>query len=122
MITVLLVIHLLVTIALVGIVLVQRSEGGALGIGGGGGGGGVMSGRAAGNVLTRTTWILATAFFVLSIVMAVLSNAGSSRKSILDDPALATPPVSAPAQSGTQAPAPAPVEPAQPAVPAPPAR
>lgn len=120
MITVLLVIHLLVTMALVGIVLVQRSEGGVLGIGGGGGGGGVMSGRAAGNVLTRATWILAAAFFVLSIALAVLSNSSAPRKSIFDDPALAIPPAGQ-VQPG-QAPAAAPAAPAQPAVPAPPAR
>jgi preprotein translocase subunit SecG len=54
--TVLIVIHLMVVLALIGLVLLQRSEGGALGIGGSGG---VMSGRGAGNVLTRTTGVLA---------------------------------------------------------------
>ncbi len=59
---VLLVAHIIVAAILVILVLLQRSEGGALGIGGGGPGG-LMSGRAAGNVLTKSTGILATAFF-----------------------------------------------------------
>src|ERR1700761_9312865 len=61
MLNVLIVIHLLLALAMVGVILLQRSEGGALGIGGGGG---VMSGRAAGNLLTRATGILATGFFI----------------------------------------------------------
>lgn len=83
MITVVLVIHLLIAIALVGVILLQRSEGGALGIGGGGGGG-LMSGRAAGNVLTRTTAILAAAFFVTSLALAILAD-NRSGTSILDN-------------------------------------
>ncbi|WP_019643685.1 preprotein translocase subunit SecG [Novispirillum itersonii] len=88
MITVVLVIHLLIALALVGVILLQRSEGGALGIGGGGGGG-LVSGRAAGNILTRTTAILATAFFITSLVLAILANnSGSGAKSsIVDVPA-----------------------------------
>jgi preprotein translocase subunit SecG len=62
--TVLIVIHLMIVLALVGIVLVQRSEGGGLGIGGGSG---FMSARGAANALTRTTGILAAAFFVTSL-------------------------------------------------------
>ncbi|MBT3307839.1 MAG: preprotein translocase subunit SecG, partial [Alphaproteobacteria bacterium] len=69
--TVILVIHLLLAIGLVGIILIQRSEGGGLGIGGGGGGGGggmggFMTGRAAADLLTRTTAIIAAAFMVTS--------------------------------------------------------
>lgn len=71
---IILVIHLLLALALVGVILLQRSEGGALGIGGGGGGGGLMSSRSAGNLLTRTTGILATAFFITSLALAVLAN------------------------------------------------
>lgn len=76
--TVLLVIHLMVATALVGLVLLQRSEGGALGIGGGGGaGGGFMSGRGAANLLTRVTAVLAAAFFVTSILLTLIATQGS---------------------------------------------
>src|ERR1700758_1755660 len=61
MLQVLIVIHLLLALAMVGVILLQRSEGGALGIGGGGGG--FMTGRRAGNALTQTTTILAARFF-----------------------------------------------------------
>ncbi|ABC22688.1 preprotein translocase subunit SecG [Rhodospirillum rubrum] len=73
MITVILVIHLLIAIAMVTLILLQRSEGGALGIGGGGG---FMTGRQAGNVLTRTTGILAAAFMTTSMLLALLANKG----------------------------------------------
>lgn len=77
--TVLLVIHLMVATALVGLVLLQRSEGGALGIGGGGGaGGGFMSGRGAANLLTRVTGVLAAAFFVTSILLTLIAQQGST--------------------------------------------
>ncbi|MTI08666.1 preprotein translocase subunit SecG [Curvivirga aplysinae] len=82
--TVLLVIHLLIAIALVAVVLVQRSEGGALGIGGGGAGGGMMSARGAANLLTRTTAILAAAFFISSIGLAILANQTREPSSVLD--------------------------------------
>ncbi|MGE3832023.1 MAG: preprotein translocase subunit SecG, partial [Parvibaculaceae bacterium] len=62
--TVLLVLHLLIALALIGVVLMQRSEGGALGIGGGGGAGSLFSARGVGNTLTRTTAILAIIFFL----------------------------------------------------------
>jgi preprotein translocase subunit SecG len=86
--TVLLVIHILVTLILIGVVLIQRSEGGALGIGGGGGGG-VMSSRGAANLLTRTTAVLAAVFMLTSISLAFVSGVGSETKSksILDTPA-----------------------------------
>ncbi len=82
-----LVIHLLVAIALVGVVLLQRSEGGGLGIGGGGGGGmgGLMGSRTTANLLTRATGVLAAAFFTTSITLAVLSGTGSAPRSILDE-------------------------------------
>jgi preprotein translocase subunit SecG len=83
--TVILVIHLLIAVGLVGVILIQRSEGGALGMGGGGGGGaGFMSGRAAADLLTRTTAILATGFFVTSMVLAILASNKGESKSILD--------------------------------------
>lgn len=79
--TVLLVIHLMVVAALVGVVLLQRSEGGALGIGGGGG---FMTSRGTANVLTRTTAILAAVFFATSIGLSLLPRFTGSHGSILD--------------------------------------
>ncbi|MGV1794947.1 preprotein translocase subunit SecG [Rhizobium sp. A37_96] len=69
--TVLLVIYLMVVVALIGVVLIQRSEGGGLGIGGGSG---FMSARGTANALTRTTAILAALFFILALGMNVLSR------------------------------------------------
>ena len=80
---IILVIHLMLAVALVGVILLQRSEGGALGIGGGSGGG-LMTGRAAGNLLTRTTAILATSFFVTSLALALLANSRSGGGSPFD--------------------------------------
>jgi preprotein translocase subunit SecG len=74
MITVLLLIHLFVTIALIGVVLIQRSEGGGLGIGTAQGMGSFMTGRGTANLLTRTTAILAVIFFALSLTLAVLNR------------------------------------------------
>ena len=103
--TVLLIIHLFVTLALIGVVLIQRSEGGGLGIGSSQGMGSFMSGRGTANLLTRTTAILATIFMVLSLALALMSRGTSVGTSILDTP----PPASAPARSGptTTPPAPA---------------
>ena len=81
--TVIIVIHLMVVLALVGVVLLQRSEGGALGIGGGGGGG-LMSARGAANALTRATAILAAAFFATSIALGVLAKINAGPSDILD--------------------------------------
>lgn len=69
--TVLIVVHLMVVTALVAVVLLQRSEGGALGIGGGGG---FMTGRGQANVLTRATAILATVFFLTSLALSILAS------------------------------------------------
>lgn len=82
--TVLIVIHLMIVVALVGVVLLQRSEGGALGIGGGGGSGGLMSARGAADALTRTTGILAAAFFVTSIGLGILARYEAQPTDILD--------------------------------------
>jgi preprotein translocase subunit SecG len=102
--SVLLVIHLLVVIALIVVVLLQRSEGGGLGMGGGQGGG-LVSVRGTANLLTRTTAFLAAAFFLTSIVLAIMSTNRTEPGSILDTtPAAPT----APAE---------PVQPAQPGVP-----
>ena len=65
--TVLLIVHLLVTLALIGVVLIQRSEGGGLGIGSSQGMGAFMSGRGTANLLTRTTGVLAALFMLLSL-------------------------------------------------------
>jgi preprotein translocase subunit SecG len=72
--TVLIVIHLMIVLALVGVVLIQRSEGGGLGIGGGSG---FMSARGTANALTRTTAILATLFFITSLGIGILATATS---------------------------------------------
>ncbi len=68
-----LVVHLLIASALVAVILLQRSEGGALGIGGGGGGG-MLSSRGAANALTRTTSILAIGFFCTSVLLTLLAQ------------------------------------------------
>ncbi len=85
--TVLLIIHLFVTLALIGVVLIQRSEGGGLGIGTSQGMGSFMSGRGTANLLTRTTAILAALFLGLSMALAMLNRGTSGNgRSILDTP------------------------------------
>jgi preprotein translocase subunit SecG len=97
--SVLLIIHLFVTLALIAVVLVQRSEGGGLGIGSSQGMGSFMGGRGTANLLTRTTAILATIFMGLSLTLALINRGGGSiSHSILDTPA----------QSSTPAPTPPP--------------
>ena len=145
--TVLIVVHLMVVLALVGVVLMQRSEGGGLGIGGGSG---FMTARGAANALTRATAILAAAFFATSLILSIIARygekpidildrlpttqqGGSQGKGVLDQlPGTLTPPAPAegtapaqPARSGTAVPAPAETappageaaQPAQPQVP-----
>ncbi len=80
--TVLIVIHLLVVVALIITVLLQRSEGGALGAGGGTGG--FMTGRGQANALTRATAILATIFFATSLLLTIIAGWNNKPKSILD--------------------------------------
>lgn len=77
---VVLVIHLLLALALIGVVLLQRSEGGGLL----GGGGGAITGRAATTPLGKVTWLLAIAFIVTSITLTILAASGSSTSSVLD--------------------------------------
>lgn len=79
--TVLIVVHLMIVLALVGVVLIQRSEGGGLGIGGGSG---FMSARGTANALTRTTAILAVLFFVTSLSLGLLARYQSRPTDILD--------------------------------------
>ena len=83
MIILLFVIHVLIALALIGVVLLQKSEGGALGMGGGGMSG-FMTGRSTANLLTRTTAILAALFFATSILLVVLSNCDRAPRSIID--------------------------------------
>jgi preprotein translocase subunit SecG len=106
MITVVLVVHLLLAVSLIGSVLLQKSEGGALGMGGGGMSG-FMTGRSTANLLTRTTAILAALFFVTSIGLAILAANQRAPHSIVDMPAPAAPAPAAPAPAAN-APAPAP--------------
>jgi preprotein translocase subunit SecG len=82
--TVLIVIHLLVVIALVAVVLLQRSEGGALGIGGGGG---FMTGRGQANALSRATAILGALFFATSLIMSIIAGWSRAPRSIIDNAA-----------------------------------
>ena len=105
--TFLLVVHTLIAIALVAVILLQRSEGGALGIGGSGGG--LMSARGAANLLTRSTTVLAALFIGSSILLAVLAAGTNKVKPV--DTSLA-PITSAPAPT----PVPAPVVPGVPVV------
>lgn len=111
--TILLVAMILISVALAGVILIQRSEGGALGMGGGPSG--FMTARGAGNLLTVTTWWLAGAFFACAIGLTILGNVERSNRSIVDADAvgeLAAPPTGQPA-----APAVDPTAPAQPAAP-----
>ena len=114
MIILLLVVHILVAISLVGVILLQKSEGGALGMGGGGMSG-FMTGRSTANLLTRTTAILALLFMLTSLSLVWFSNRGHAPRSIIDQgapPAPAAPvaPVAPPPQTS-------PAEPSQPSPP-----
>jgi preprotein translocase subunit SecG len=94
--SVLIVIHILIVVALIAVVLLQRSEGGALGAGGGTGS--FMTGRGQANALSRATAILGALFFATSLLMSVLSSWSRAPHSILEK--------SAPAPAGQTAPAP----------------
>lgn len=107
---VVLIIHLLLALALIGAVLLQRSEGGGLGMGGGGGGGGRVAGRSAGTAMGKLTWILAGAFICTSMVLTVIAASNSTGSSVLDRlidaPAPVEKPVKEPAAIDPTAPAP----------------
>lgn len=96
---VVLTIHLILALLLIGVVLLQRSEGGGLGIGGGGG---TMSARGAATALTKLTWIFAAAFIVTSITLTILSTRGGNSGSVVDAtaPAAEAPATEAPATTG----------------------
>jgi preprotein translocase subunit SecG len=97
--TIVLIIHLLIALALVGVILLQRSEGGALGMGGGGFGG-LMTGRSSANLLTRTTAFLAAGVIATSLLLALIATHRSAPSSILDQPAT---PAAAPEAPATPA-------------------
>lgn len=102
--TVVLVIHLIIAVSLVGVVLLQKSEGGALGIGGGGGGGGgFLTGRGTANLLTRMTAGLAGLFFLTSITLTILAGHDRPTGSVFGTPPAGG--ATAPATSGSDAPA-----------------
>lgn len=83
---VILVIHLFLALAIIGLVLLQRSEGGGLGIGGGGGGlGGLASPKGTANALTKATAFCAAAFFCTSLVLGVLASQASRERLSLAD-------------------------------------
>src|ERR1700760_2984088 len=114
MLILLLAVHILVAISLVGVVLLQKSEGGALGMGGGGMSG-FMTGRSTSNLLTRATAILAAAFMTTSVLLVVLHNRERAPRSILERGAPAPPTI--PAAPPPPAPPPAPAEPTPPSAP-----
>lgn len=91
--TVIIVIHLMVVLAMIGLVLLQKSEGGGLGMGGGGG---FMTSRGSTNVLTRATGICAAVFFATSLVLSILAGYDRKPSSILNSGT----PASAPAPAG----------------------
>jgi preprotein translocase subunit SecG len=94
--TVIILIHLMVVLAMIGIVLLQKSEGGGLGIGGGGG---FLTSRGTSNVLTKTTAGLAAVFFATSLILSLLAGIERKPRSIINTGAPA-----APTAPGTPAP------------------
>ena len=79
---VLLAINIVVCLGLIGVVLLQRSEGGALGMGGGSSS--FMTARGAGDLLTRITWILFSVFLLISLVLTILTGRANSGGSVVD--------------------------------------
>jgi preprotein translocase subunit SecG len=102
--TLILTIHILIALALIGAVLLQRSEGGGLGIGGGGGsGGGFMTARGTANMMTRVTAILAACFFGTSLILAIMAGSQRDSVSIVDEVINETPvPASGPVVPTTE--------------------
>lgn len=95
--TVLLIVQLIISIILTGLILIQRSEGGALGIGGGGGGG-FMSGRSATTSIARMTGILGAIFIVNCLALSIVFNMENQNTSLIDD-TNAVAPLTAPVDS-----------------------
>lgn len=96
---IILTVHLLLALALIISVLLQRSEGGGLGIGGGGGG--TMSGRPPASPMAKFTWMLAIAFIVTSLTLTYFATQSSTGASVIDrlsdDEGALTPPAATPA-------------------------
>lgn len=108
--TILLVVMFIISVALTGVILLQRSEGGALGMGSGNSG--FMTARGAGNLLTRSTAILGAAFFVCAIALTIAGNMERGSRSVIDADAVGSIAIDAPAQAqGEQPAAPAPAQP-----------
>ncbi len=80
---VILIVHLVIAVFLIAVVLLQRSEGGALGIGGGGGGG-LVSSRGATSALAKVTWALAAAFIATSLTLTVIAATSSGGRSVIE--------------------------------------
>jgi preprotein translocase subunit SecG len=99
---VILIIHLILALLLIGVVLLQRSEGGGLGMGGGSGG--TMSARGAATAMTKLTWIFASAFIVTSITLTIMATSGNDSGSVVDtattDAPAEAPATDAPATGG----------------------
>jgi preprotein translocase subunit SecG len=99
--TVIILVHLMLVLAMVGLVLLQKSEGGGLGMGGGTGG--FLSSRGTANVLTRATAILAGLFFLTSLFLSILAGLDRKPRSILEgsgSPAAPVSPAAPPAGTG----------------------
>lgn len=116
--TILLVVMILISVALAAVILLQRSEGGALGMGGGPSG--FMTARGAGNLLTVTTWWLAAAFLACAIGLTIVGNVSRSSQSIVNRDAVGA--LAEPVEGASTAPAtdpaatPAPAQPAGPSL------
>src|ERR1700704_1402021 len=93
------VVHLMIVLSMIGVVLLQKSEGGGLGMGGGGG---FMTSRGSANVLTRATGMLAAAFFTTSLILSILAGIGRNPTTIIQQGGTA--PVTAPAPGAPNAP------------------
>lgn len=85
---VVLIVHLILALGLIGVVLLQRSEGGGLGMGGGGG---VVSSRGAATALGKLTWLFAVAFIGTSITLTIFAAKNSADTSVLDRLGIETP-------------------------------
>jgi len=81
---VVLIVHLILALSLIGVVLLQRSEGGGLGMGSSGGAGGMVSTRSAGTALGKVTWVLAIAFICTSLTLTIFAAQNSASGSVLD--------------------------------------
>lgn len=102
---VVLTVHLILALLLIGVVLLQRSEGGGLGMGGSGSG--VMTGRQAATALTKLTWALAAGFIVTSLTLTVLAAHKAGSSSVLDRLLESPPAATTPAAPSVELPPPA---------------